>query len=240
MTSCGPITYSIKLQNGGSLPSFLKFTASSLSLSILSMTPGDAKTYAISIKGTTAKYNPATSSLSASFNINVGCTPTTLTPGTKSGTYSFTLGTTTPLVISNSAFSLFPACQGMSVQYSASLVSGDALPKYATFDSAKNQLTVTDDGSLAAGTIIFVVTGAITTPALTATSTFTINIQAGSGNADSSSKSKSLSQVSLAVYANQSLPTIYASKDFALLTAQQYSMVITDPTLTFVTFNETN
>jgi hypothetical protein len=205
------------------------------------MSPSDAKTYAISIKGTTAKYNPSSSSVTASFNLNVGCVPTKLNPGTNTRTYDFTIGSSTSLVITYSAFSLMPACDGASVQYSASLVSGDALPSFIMFDSAKNKLTLNDDGSLSEGTINIAVTGTISEPPLTASSTFTIKVSAATGSSDGAvAKSKTLSQVSLTVYANQSTPTIYVSKDFSSLTATPYSMVITDPTLTFVTFNETN
>ena len=128
------------------------------------MSPSDAKTYAISVKGTTAKYDPSFSSVTASFNLNVDCVPTKLTSGTKTGSYSFTLGSTTPLVISYSAFTLVPACKGTSVQYSASLVSGEALPSYVMFDQAKNQLTLTDEGSLSEGTINIAITGTISVP----------------------------------------------------------------------------
>lgn len=140
------------------------------------MTPSDAKTYAISIKANTASYDSSLSSLTASFNLNVGCSPIKLTPRTKSGTYSFTLGTTTLLVISYSPFTLFPACQGTSVQYSASLASGDALPSYIAFDSAKSQVTLTDDGSLYPGRIEIEVTGTISVPPLRASSIFSINV----------------------------------------------------------------
>jgi hypothetical protein len=133
------------------------------------MSPSDAKTYAISVKGTTGKYDPSTSFVTASFNIKVDCVPTKLTPGTKTsgtktGSHSFTLGSTTPLVISYSAFTLVPACKGTSVQYSASLVSGEALPSYVMFDQAKNQLTLTDEGSLSEGTINIAITGTISVP----------------------------------------------------------------------------
>jgi hypothetical protein len=49
-----------------------------------------------------------------------------------------------------------------------------------------------------------------------------------------------LNQVSLTVYANQLAPTIYFSRDFTGFTSQPYNMIVTDPSLKFVTFNQSN
>ena len=127
-SSCGTLTYTAKLQNGGSLPTFIKFSATAASFSVMSFGPSDAKSYSITVKGEMTDYDKLASSISSTFTLNVACVPAKLISGTKTGSYSFTLGGATPLAITFKDFTLMPACSGISPSYTASLANGKPLP----------------------------------------------------------------------------------------------------------------
>ena len=57
MTNCGPLTYSVSIGQGGSIPTFIKFSVANMVISVYSKDGSNEGIYPISITGTTQYYN---------------------------------------------------------------------------------------------------------------------------------------------------------------------------------------
>jgi len=150
IADCAPILMSAQLQSGASLPKFMRATSAGIIVS--TPNPSDAKTYPVQVS-TNPPFGcePSTSTLYVNFNINVKCSPKKISPGSTAESYSFTMGSYTPLTIAYEPFTVTPACSGTPPTYDVALSNGSPLPSYMLADIVANTITVVDDGTLKVG-----------------------------------------------------------------------------------------
>lgn len=79
------------------------------------------------------------------------CTPRSISAEALKESYSFTIGSYTPLTINFKPFSVMPNCTGSTPNYDVTLVNGSPLPNYMTLDPILRTITVFDDGTLKVG-----------------------------------------------------------------------------------------
>jgi len=75
MSNCGPLSYTISLGQSGIIPTFIKFSASNMVISVYTNDGSNEGIYPITITGTTEYYNTKLSVVKQDFQLNVICKP---------------------------------------------------------------------------------------------------------------------------------------------------------------------
>lgn len=99
--------------------------ANSAGITVSTPNPSDAKTYPIEVTANPPfGYDPVTSNIKVKFNIVVKCEPRKISAASGKDSYSFSIGSYTPLTITYESFSVTPACMGAIALYDVSLSNG--------------------------------------------------------------------------------------------------------------------
>lgn len=95
------------------------------------------------------------------FNIIVKCEPKKIKPGVQDTTFSFTIGSYTPLTIEIKEFTVTPRCKAAIPTQHVELSNGSPLPSYILADTVSGTITVVDDGTLKVSTVELAVTATL-------------------------------------------------------------------------------
>lgn len=95
------------------------------------------------------------------FNIIVKCEPKKIKPGVQDTTFSFTIGSYTPLTIEIKEFTVTPRCKAAIPTQQVELSNGSPLPSYILADTVSGTITVVDDGTLKVSTVELAVTATL-------------------------------------------------------------------------------
>jgi hypothetical protein len=175
---------------------------------VVTPNPSDENTYPVQVTASPPfGYDPSTSTTQVSFNIIVKCEPRKIAPGLQETTFSFTIGSYTPLTIEYKQFIVTPACKASVPTYSVAQSNGGSLPSYILADTISGMITVVDDGTLKVSTIELAVTGYL--GSLSGILILKVKILPSLTSQDLSKMGYQLPRVSLIVFGNQLAPTMY-------------------------------